>query len=84
MTERLHLSRTPDPDGELQERQEQERLHACLQKLSTDHQRIIRLFYLEGQSYSDIARQLSTSMPAVRSMLHRARTELRKEMDHHG
>ena len=62
----------------------EEALIAALERLSPEHRRGVGLFYYKGRSYQEIADDLTTTLPAVRSMLHRARCQLKKEVNRRG
>ena len=53
---------------------------AALNALSHPRRRVIQMFYFDACSYRQIADQLAASVPAVKSMLHRARQQLKKEV----
>lgn len=48
--------------------------------LRPKHQLVIRLHYWEGMKYTDIADVMSVSEGTVKSLLHRAKSQLRKEL----
>jgi len=52
----------------------------ALEQLRSRDRRLLLLFYGEGLSHAELAETLSLSASAVKSRLHRARTQLRKEM----
>jgi RNA polymerase sigma-70 factor (ECF subfamily) len=81
---RSQLSATPTVLDELQGREREEALIAALERLSPEHRRVVGLFYYKGRSYQEIADDLTTTLPAVRSMLHRARCQLKKEVNRRG
>ena len=72
------------PD-DLVERQEQEKLlHAAIGNLPPTYRFVITMFYFGSSSYKDIATRLDVSVSSVKSMLHRARQRLKKEMTRNG
>jgi RNA polymerase sigma factor (sigma-70 family) len=73
---------TPHDDLEQQERETA--LRAAIDGISHDHQQVIAMYYYEGCSYQQIADRRHCSVAAVKSMLHRARQQLKKEMSKHG
>lgn len=78
--EQYNRLEVPKPD-DLLERQEQENLlQAAISALPPAYQRIITMFYFDSCSYKEIAARLDVSVAAVKSMLHRARQKLKKEM----
>lgn len=62
-------------DGELRER-----LIAAVDSLPETYRAVFLLRDIEGLSYAEIAETLETSVPAIKSRLHRARLALRKEL----
>lgn len=50
-----------------------DRVHAALSALAPRHQRVLESHYLLGQPLADIADAGATTVPAVKSLLHRAR-----------
>ena len=82
--ERYNSYEAPTPD-DLLERQEREKLlHTAINALPPTYQRIIMMFYFDSCSYKKIAAHLNVSVAAVKSMLHRARRNLKKEMSKNG
>jgi RNA polymerase sigma-70 factor (ECF subfamily) len=80
LLEQHHRYEAPAPD-DLLERQEQENLlQAAIDRLPPEYQRIITMFYFDSCSHKEIAAHLDVSVAAVKSMLHRARQRLKKEM----
>lgn len=73
---------TPHDDLEQQERETA--LRAAIDGISHDHQQVITMYYYEGYSHQQIADRLHCSVAAVKSMLYRARQQLKKEMSRHG
>jgi RNA polymerase sigma-70 factor (ECF subfamily) len=55
-------------------------LRGAIGKLCTRQQLAVSLFYLEGEDYGHVARTLGTTQKAVKSMLHRARANLRRSV----
>ncbi|MCX7887625.1 MAG: RNA polymerase sigma factor [Verrucomicrobiae bacterium] len=71
---------SPDPAQAAAERELQARILAAIQRLP-DHQRIaVLLCRFEGFSYEEIAKVLRCSVPAVKSLLHRARENLKEQL----
>lgn len=62
-------------DGELRER-----LIAAVDKLPEIHRAVFMLRDIDGLSYQEIAESLETTVPAVKSRLHRARLALRDDL----
>jgi RNA polymerase sigma-70 factor (ECF subfamily) len=77
-----HYSRhdVPTPDDILGQQERERQLQSAISALPYTYQRVIIMFYFDDCSYKDIAACLDTSVSAVKSTLHRARQQLRKEM----
>lgn len=75
-----------DPNGSPSERMEREEhageIRNALDALSEEHRAILVLRGVEGFDYQTIAQILNLSPGTVRSRLHRARTQLREQLDH--
>ncbi|AKU92511.1 RNA polymerase sigma factor [Vulgatibacter incomptus] len=57
-----------------------EKLVAAVEKLPEAHRAVFMLRDFDGLSYNEIADALETSVPAVKSRLHRARLALREDL----
>jgi RNA polymerase sigma-70 factor, ECF subfamily len=66
----------PDPESETSRRQEDERLHNCLQSLDPIDRAAVIMRYWQDCSEAEIAQALKLTVPAVKSRLHRARRAL--------
>jgi RNA polymerase sigma-70 factor (ECF subfamily) len=77
-----HYSRydVPTPEDILEQQERERQLQSAVSALPYTYQRVIIMFYFDDCSYKDIAACLDTSISAVKSTLHRARQQLRKEM----
>lgn len=73
----------PTPQEALEQEEQEALLHLAIAALSPAHQQVIALFYFERYSHQQLADRLHSSVPAVKSLLHRARQQLRKEMSKH-
>jgi RNA polymerase sigma-70 factor (ECF subfamily) len=82
--EQYNCYETPAPDDLLEQQEQEELLQAAISNLAPTYQRVIIMFYFDSCSYKQIASQLDSSVPAVKSMLHRARRKLREEMRKNG
>ncbi len=71
----------PMPDERLQRNEEIRRLHQALGRLSDEHRSILVLRELEDLDYDAIAEILQIPVGTVRSRLHRARMQLREELE---
>jgi RNA polymerase sigma factor (sigma-70 family) len=72
------VSRTPTPDplAEAERRDDLRRLIADVQRLPDQQRSALLMREMEGLSYADVAQALDTSIPAVKSLLVRARIGL--------
>jgi len=84
LIERYDGHEAPTPEELLQRQEQAELLQAAIGTLLPMHQRVITMFYFDSCSYKQIALQSNTSVSAVKSMLHRARQSLKKEMMKNG
>lgn len=71
----------PRPDETLERREEIVRLHQALGRLSEEHRAILVLRELEDLDYDAISDILQIPVGTVRSRLHRARLQLREELE---
>ena len=69
------------PSAEPPWRAQTEEIRAALSTLADSQRKAFLLRELGGYSYSEIADQLDTSVPAVQMLLFRARQKLRSELD---
>ena len=65
------------PDTKLEEKELQRAVDAALAALPPDAAMALHLRREQDMSYEEISRILDKSVPAVKSLLHRARRELR-------
>jgi RNA polymerase sigma-70 factor, ECF subfamily len=68
------------PEGAAMLREEADTLAKVLDRLSPDHQTVIRLRYWEGLSFPEIGARLDRSPDAVRKLWYRAVERLKEEM----
>jgi RNA polymerase sigma-70 factor, ECF subfamily len=71
---------TPEPDAALLERELQQAIEKAIVDLPEAQRMAVVLRRYEDLSYEDIAEVLNLSVPAVKSVLFRARTELRARL----
>jgi RNA polymerase sigma-70 factor, ECF subfamily len=74
------MSRFPDPADQanaLNARQELSRLMRAIERLPDGHRDVLRLAFLEGCSYPEIAERLDISEANVKTRVNRARSRLR-------
>lgn len=73
-------ARSPDPSQQVAERELQARIAAVVQQLPDNQRTAVVLCRFEGFSYEEIAKVLHCSVPAVKSLLHRARETLKEQL----
>ena len=72
------------PDEVATQNEEKRILHEALFELPDKYREVLVLKHLRDESYNDIARFLDTSVPAVESLLFRARSALRDVLRRRG
>ncbi len=73
-------ARSPDPAQAVAEHELQERIAAAIRQLPDSQRTAVVLCRFEGFSYEEIAKVLHCSVPAVKSLLHRARETLKEQL----
>ncbi|MCG3147347.1 MAG: ECF RNA polymerase sigma-E factor [Verrucomicrobiae bacterium] len=73
-------ARTADPAQEVVERELQEKIQAAIQELPEAQRTAVILCRFEGLPYEEIATVLDSTVPAVKSLLHRARETLKEKL----
>ncbi len=73
-------TRSPDPSQQVAERELQARIEAAIRRLPDNQRTAVVLCRFEGFSYEEIAQVLHCSVPAVKSLLHRARETLKEQL----
>ena len=73
-------ARAIDPAREAAERELRGKLQDAVQQLPPPQRTAVILCRFEGWSYEEIARVLHCSVPAVKSLLHRARVTLKEKL----
>jgi RNA polymerase sigma factor (sigma-70 family) len=68
------------PLAQLEDKERAEILHTVLSTLAESQRVAFTLHKIEGLSYQEIAAIMDASLPAVESLIHRARTGLRKRL----
>ncbi len=68
------------PDVEASEKELQKHILAAIQKLPENQRTAVLLCRYEGLSYEEIARVLDTTVSATKSLLHRARETLKRDL----
>jgi RNA polymerase sigma-70 factor (ECF subfamily) len=71
---------SPDPARAAAERELQARISAAIRQLPDNQRTAVVLCRFEGFSYEEIAKVLRCSVPAVKSLLHRARETLKEQL----
>lgn len=67
----------PSPRAILAEAEREDFLLACLRRLSSRQRKALILFYFEGKSYQEIAREMEVSVKAMERLLAMGRKKLR-------
>ena len=73
-------AQSPDPAQAVAERELQERIATVIRQLPDNQRTAVVLCRFEGFSYEEIAKVLHCSVPAVKSLLHRARETLKEHL----
>ena len=73
-------AQSPDPARAVAERELQARISAAIRQLPDNQRTAVVLCRFEGCSYEEIAKVLHCSVPAVKSLLHRAREALKEQL----
>ena len=68
----------PNPEAQLTDSEQQDRVRSLLNVLSETDKAIVIMFYWHEFSYEEIAAALDLSNSAVKSRIHRARTQMAK------
>lgn len=82
----LNLRQTPaasairQPDTELEDKQQAQRLHSAIDDLPENQRTAFLLSKYEDLSYLEIAEVMNTSLSAVESLIHRAKSNLQKKL----
>ena len=77
-TPRWLVDSTPQPEEALMQREEGQRIEACLQRLPAAMRAVIVLIDIEGLDYSEAAAALGLPLGTVKSRVGRARAQLRE------
>ncbi|MDV6029892.1 MAG: sigma-70 family RNA polymerase sigma factor [Phycisphaera sp. RhM] len=68
------------PETDLREEQMKEKVRQALKHLAPPHRLVLTLFCIEGMKHQDIARILNVPEGTVWSRLHKAKQQLKKEL----
>ena len=74
------LSRDPRPDGRLIQQEQVDQVQAALSALSEEHRAVLVLREIDGCAYETIAEILELPVGTIRSRLHRARIQLKGQL----
>jgi len=80
VSEQYNSYEVSGPDDLLEQQEQERQLQTAIDNLSPVYQTVIRMFYYDSCSCKKIADHLDSSVNAVKSILHRARQQLKKEM----
>lgn len=83
-TELMQSEENTHLNGMLEKEDRFRQLEDCLGTLATEQQDSIRLFYLEGKSYNEIAGQTGLEWNKVRSLIQNGRRNLKICMEQNG
>jgi RNA polymerase sigma-70 factor (ECF subfamily) len=72
---------TSEPDGEPFTAEDAERIHAGLDRLSTEHREVLVLRFIEDLSYDEIAQITGSRVGTVKSRIHHAKRLLRRQIE---
>jgi len=72
------VSQALSPEAALEGKELEEEIVRCFHSLSEGYSRILRLKYIEGHSYKEIAKKLKESVKTIESRLFRARKAFTK------
>ena len=75
-----HVDRSARPDETLEADEQRQTIEEALSRLGEKQREVVSLYYLDRQSYSDIATYLGATEATVQGRLQRARIKLRKEL----
>lgn len=76
-----HTGAEGDPQGALEEQEEQEQLIQAFQSLPPERQELLILKYVEGMSNAQIGIIMGRSEGAIKSLYHRTVLELKKKLE---
>jgi RNA polymerase sigma-70 factor (ECF subfamily) len=75
------VDRDAAPEANLERAEQAAQVQAALAALSEEHRTVLVLREIDGRDYETIGEMLDIPVGTVRSRLHRARTELREELE---
>ncbi len=78
LDERLHADAEKQPEVEVSQRGEQERLRIALRSLTADQRQVILLRFIEGWENEQVAVAVQKPVGAVKALQHRALAALRR------
>lgn len=71
----------PTPEMQVQQRSDLKKMLGCLETLEEKKAEAVRLCYLEGLSYADLAERMATPLNTIRTWLRRGLSALRECID---
>ena len=71
-----------DAEGEAMDKELRQAIEDAASRLGDEYREVFVLKDLEGMSYEEIAELTNSTVPAIKSRLHRARLSLRAAIDH--
>ncbi|MFK8110984.1 MAG: RNA polymerase sigma factor [Rubripirellula sp.] len=77
----LFLTLDHDPVDDAMRSEAAKAVEIAIQRIGTRQQEVIRLIYFKGLTYSDAGEKLNVSQKAVKSLLNRAKSSLRTELE---
>jgi len=78
----LQDARSPTPSGDVEESEVAAQVRAAVDELPEQQRLALVLTRFHGCSYEDVAASMETTVPAVKSLLTRARENLRRRLQH--
>ena len=78
----LEDARSPTASGDLEESEVAAQVRAAVDRLPEQQRLALVLTRFHGCSYEDVAASMETTVPAVKSLLTRARENLRRQLQH--
>lgn len=73
-----------DPEGEIAERERNERLYACMQKLPPQYRDVLHLVYLDGFTQEETRKILGKNRKQLYNLLERAKRSLKLILEKEG
>ncbi len=80
LTDQLPAPQSSEPDSQLEAKETRNELATLMADLPERQREAFLLHKLEGMSYKEIAEEMSLSLPAVESLIHRAKLSLKEKL----